>query len=56
MVKRDKCKYLEIKSSRNFDGMFAIYKKGKLYDEPHASKRLANNQIKRIFGCRIKLK
>ena len=36
-----------IRKSKNFEGMFAIYKDGKLFDEPCASEKIAINRIKR---------
>ena len=56
MVKRKtKCKNIEIKKSKNFEGMYAIHVNGKVFDEPHASKRSAQNQVRRFkktFGCK----
>ena len=52
--RRTKCKTIKIVKSKNFSGMFAINVNGKVFDEPHASKRLAQNQIKRfkhVFKC-----
>lgn len=52
---KTKCKNIEIKPSKNFKDMYAIYVNGKIFDEPHASKRLAQNQVKRfkgVFKCK----
>jgi len=55
MPKKRKCGKVEVKKSKKFKGMYAIHVNGKVFDEPHASERLANNQIKRFkssFGCK----
>jgi len=55
MVKKRKCGKIEVKKSKNFEGMYAIFVNGKVFDEPHASKVKAQNQIKRFkssFGCK----
>lgn len=59
MVKKNRCKGIEIKKSKNFEDMYAIHVNGKVFDEPHASKRKAQNQIKRFkktFGCAVRKK
>ena len=53
--RKTKCKSIVIKKSKNFDDMYAIYVNGKVFDEPHASKRSAQNQVRRFkktFGCK----
>lgn len=53
MKKIDKClKKFKVVKSKNFKGMYAITKNGKLWDEPHSSKIKARNQIKRYGGCK----
>ncbi len=55
MAKRKtKCNRIEIKKSKNFKDMYSIHVNGKVFDEPHPSKRSAQNQVKRFkktFGC-----